>query len=294
MPARADVAPVGAGRHLSPGLWIAAAIEIGVAVGVSVIIVRTGQSSPAADPSEQGMGSMHPTHPAGIPWPAGTLALAVLMAATLTWWLATRARVPAILTAAGLVGLGASVSVRMVAVQSHVAGMAALEALMVAVPLLLVAVLPGRAVGNGPGRSPVWTAWVVLAVICNCALLIALHLPAVHDRGARLAAVPLWLALLVVAVGLNYWAAILITARRVEPGLRRGALIVGQEVGAILGLAILLGPGTRMHHTTVLGLPASLDQRLGGALMLMTCAAVTLPLLKRLESQQLRTERDVH
>ena len=49
-----------------------------------------------------------------------------------------------------------------------------------------------------------------------------------------------------------------------------------------------------MNHTTLLGLSASLDQRLGGALMLVTCAAVTLPLAKRLERQQLRTESDVH
>ena len=33
---------------------------------------------------------------------------------------------------------------------------------------------------------------------------------------------------------------------------------------------------------------------LGGTLMLLTCAAVTLPLAKHRERQQLRTERDVH
>ena len=60
----------------------------------------------------------------------------------------------------------------------------------------------------------------------------------------QLGTVPVWLGLLVLAVGIAYWSAILVTAGRVRPALRRGALIVGQEVGAILGLATLMGPAT--------------------------------------------------
>lgn len=294
MPVRADVAPVNGGQRLSPGLWIAATIEIGVAVAVSAVIVRTGRAGEAAGHYEPGMASMHSHHSVPIHWHAGTLVAAALTAIALAWWVRTRARLAAILAAAGLVGLGASEAVRMLAVHSHVAGMAALEALFVAVPLLLIAALPRRAMNTGSGRSPAWAAWVVVAVVLNSALLIVLHLPAVHDRAAHLDMVPLWLALLIVAVGSGYWSAILVTAGRVRPALRRGALVVGQEVGAILGLAAMLGSDPHLHHPTTLGLPASLDHRLGGALMLLTCAAVTLPLAKKLERQQLRTERDVH
>jgi cytochrome c oxidase assembly factor CtaG len=272
--------PITGSQRLSPGLWIAAAIEIAVAIAVSAIILRVGVAPSAAGHSDTDMTSMESHRPMEIHWHAATLLTAGLTALVAAWWMTSRKRVPAILTAAGLVGLGLSDTVRTIAVQSHVIGMAALEVLFVAVPLLLIAALPRQT--SAAGRSPLWTGWVILAVLLNSALLIALHLPAVHDRGMQLGTVPLWLGLLVLAVGIAYWSAILVTAGRVGPALRRGALIVGQEVGAILGLATLLGTG---HD---------LDQRLGGAVMLATCAAVTLPLAKRLEKQQLRTESDVH
>ncbi|MGB9306019.1 MAG: hypothetical protein WCB92_20790 [Mycobacterium sp.] len=294
MPVQAGTTPINGGQRLSPGLWIAAATEIAVAIAVSAIIFRVGLAPPAAGHSESGMASMGSHRPVEIHWHTSILVTAALTALTLAWWMASRARVAAILTAAGLVGLGASETVRTMAVQSHVVGMAALEVLFVAVPLLLIAALPRRIPDSGHTRSPLWTGWVILAVLINSAVLIALHLPAVHDRGAQLGMVPLWLGLLIVAVGIGYWSAILVTAGRVRSAVRRGALIVGQEVGAILGLATLLGPGHHMDHSTLWGLSPSLDQRLGGALMLATCAAVTLPLAKRLERQQLRTESDVH
>lgn len=271
--------PITGGQRLSPGLWIAAAIEIAVAIAVSAIILRVGVAPSAAGHSDTDMTSMESHRPMEIHWHAATLLTAGLTALMAAWWMTSRKRVPAILTAAGLIGLGLSDTVRTMAVQSHVIGMAALEVLFVAVPLLLIAALPRQT--SEAGRSPLWTGLVILAVLLNSALLITLHLPAVHDRGMQLGTVPLWLGLLVLAVGIAYWSAILV-AVRVRPALRRGALIVGQEVGAILGLATLLGTG---HD---------LDQRLGGAVMLATCAAVTLPFAERLDKQQLRTESDVH
>jgi len=213
----------------------------------------------------------------------------------LVWWLVARARIPAVLTAAGLVGLGVSGPVRAMAVQSHLVAMTVLDALLVGVPLLIIATLPRRpATTTGSGQSRVWTGWVIGAVALNSVLLIALHLPAFHRRGAHLDMVPLWLTLLVVLIGLSYWAAIILTAGRVRPALRRGALVIGQEVAAILGLAALLGPDPHMHHTNPLGLPPTVDQRLGGILMLATCAAVTLPLAKYIEQQPFPMEHDVH
>ena len=66
-------------------------------------------------------------------------------------------------------------------------------------------------------------AAVILAVLLNSALLIALHLPAVHDRGMQLGTVPLWLGLLVLAVGIAYWSAILVAVRVVTELQRASA-----------------------------------------------------------------------
>ena len=283
----AEGAPTVTDRRLSPGLWVAAVAEIAVAFVVATIILRTGHSSSMPD-----MEDMLGTEPraAHIHWQSTTIVAAVVTAVALAWLAATRARVAAVLAAAGLVGIGASDEVRTLSLQSHLVAMATLEALLVAAPLLLLAAVPPRS-GAVRSRSPIWTAPVVSAVAINSALLIALHLPAVHDRGMDLATVPLWLAAVVVVCGLGYWAAILLTA--VAPGLRRGALVVGQEVAAIMGLAALIHP-TPMRHTNALGLSPDLDGRLGGILMLVTCAAVTLPLAKRLTPQQPGTEHHVH
>jgi hypothetical protein len=293
IPLQAGAAPLDDSPRLSPGLLIASTVEVGVAIAVSALILRAGHASPTVDQPGSAMTSMHSHRSAEIPWHTGTLVVAALTAVTLIWWLATRAQVPAVLAAAGLAGLGTAAPMRMLALESHLIGMATLEVLIVAVPLLIVAAVPRRTPNTGSRRSPAWTLWVFVAVLANSALLIALHLPAIHDRGARLERFPLWLAILLVVVGLGYWAAVLLSAQHVRPALRRRALIIGQEVGAILGLATLLGPGLHPHHSAAFGMSAELDQRLGGALMLITCAAVTLPLARRLEPQHRRTERNV-
>ncbi|HET7741989.1 MAG TPA: hypothetical protein VFL67_15190, partial [Mycobacterium sp.] len=209
-------------------------------------------------------------HAAQIHWSVTSLIAAALTGSALVWWAATRARTPAVLTAVGLVWLGVSEPVRMLALQSHLSGMAVLEALLVGVPLLLVSAW--RAPTRHRGQSSLWTMWVIAFAGLSSALLIALHLPGLHDRGAELDLLPVWLPILIVSIGTGYWTAILGTAGSVRPALRRGALVIGQEVAVILGLAALIAPS-----------PPSLDQRLGGLLMISTCAAVTLPLLKRLE-----------
>jgi hypothetical protein len=275
----ADVTPVGANPQLSPRLWIAAAAEIAVAVAVAAVMLNARDHST--------MGDMAGPQPTQFHWHLVFFVATGLTAATLVWWLVTRTRIPALLTAAGLLVLSTSETVRAMALQSHLVAMAALEALLVAAPLLLIAAMRRDQPTANPEHTGLSTLFVVIAVALNSALLIALHLPSVHDRGAALTMVPQWLTLVAATVGLSYWAAILTTAGRVKPALRRGALIVGQEVAAILGLAALVGGHPHMHHTTVLGLPATLDQRLGGALMLVTCAAVTLPLAKHLEQQRL-------
>lgn len=282
---RADVTRIDHGQRLTPGVWIAAAAEIVVALGVATLILRTGGS---ARTSQRGMSDMADTHSSSLfGWHPGLLIAAGITATALIWWLGTRARFAAILAAAGLLGLGVSETGRTAAVHSHLVAMAVLEALLVAVPLLLIAALRQDEPTARSGHSRSWTAWMIIAVTLNSVLLISLHLPAVHGHADQLGVVPLWLTLLVGVVGLSYWAAILITTGRVAPALRRGALIIGQEVAAILGLAALLRPFPHMQHSTPLDLSPAMDQRLGGILMLVTCAAVTLPIAKRLEQQHL-------
>ncbi|WP_213016740.1 hypothetical protein [Mycobacterium vicinigordonae] len=214
------------------------------------------------------------------------LVIGSVTVATLIWWLATRSRVPAVLAAAGLAALASSETIRTLALQSHLAAMAALEALLVAAPLLLIHAVRRGQLRSLAAQSKPWTAWVIVAVALNSALLLAIHLPAIHAHGAHLAAVPLWLALLVVLVGMSYWGAILLTTGRVGSAVRRGALVIGQEVAAILGLAALLWPSPHLQHGSPLGLTPDTDQRLGGVLMLVTCAVVTLPLVRKLESHR--------
>ncbi|KUI29240.1 hypothetical protein AU194_20385 [Mycobacterium sp. GA-2829] len=204
----------------------------------------------------------------------------------------------AAIAAISLAAVTTTPEVRTIALQSHLCAMIVLEALLVAVPLLALAALPPRATPKSSAKQTFWSVVVVIAVGLNSALLMTLHLPAVHDRGASLTALPASVIPLTAAVGTAYWAAILLTVGRAPHSLRRGALIVGQEVAAVLGLAALIWPPTTMGGSGVLGLSSTLDQRLGGLVMLITCAAVALPMLKRLDaqtpSQQLRTEHDVH
>jgi len=289
-----DVAKAGPSRAPSPGVWIAAAAEIAVALAIATLMLRTGDTAATSGHGAPGMADMRSPSVPGSGWDPVLFVAAGLTAAAMFWWLTTRARVAALLAAAGFVGIGTSETVRVMALHSHLVGMAALEALLVGVPLLLVATVRRDPPTSGSRNSRISTAVVLIAVTLNSALLIGLHLPAVHNRGAHLDIVPLRLVLLVVLTGLAYWGAILLTAGRVGPAMRRGALIIGQEVAAVLGLANVLRPSAHAHHHTALGLSPAMDQRLGGMLMLVACAAVTLPLAKHLERQRLRTERNVH
>ncbi len=295
----ADAAPQANGRQPSTGVWIAAAVEVVVALAVGAILFHHG-GAPSPDipamPDMAGMPSRH--HAAPIHWTAGTFAMIAFTAAMLVWWAANQAPLPAVLGAVGLVGVATSDPVRTMSLQSHVVAMAALEALLVAAPLLAVTARRREQKPAAVSRSGLWTAGIVVAVMLNSVFLVALHLPGIHSRAADLTAAPLWLAGVAVFVGSSFWAAILLTGRHVDASRRRHALIVGQEVAMILGLAALFAPSPYMHHADPLGLSTITDQRLGGALMVLTCAAVTLPLARRLQHQQpaqpLRTEPHVH
>jgi len=295
----ADATPRSSGQQLPAGVWIAAAVEVVVALAVGVILLHSGDPPPSearSMPDMVGMPSSH--HAAQIHWTAGNTAIVAFTGAMLVWWAFSRARVPAVLAAVGLVGVAVSDPIRTMSLQSHLVAMTALEALLVAAPLLVIAALRWEQAPVGIRRSGLWTAGVVIAVLLNSVFLIALHLPGIHGRGAHFTAVPLWVTGVAIVVGFAFWAPILVSGGHVAQTVRRGALIVGQEVAVILGLAALFVPSPHMHEPSPLGLSATLDQRLGGALMVLTCAAVTLPLIKRLDNQhanqELRTEPHVH
>ncbi|SBS79115.1 conserved membrane hypothetical protein [uncultured Mycobacterium sp.] len=276
-------------QRLTPRVWAAASVEIAIAVVVAVAVLDRG-----ASPSGHHMHS----GPRPISWTPGIGVLAAVTAAVLIWWLVSRSRILAAGGAAGLVGVAACEPVRTLALQSHLVGMAALETLSVGVPLLLLAAVrrPARRYRGEPSMP--WTGLVGIAVALNAAGLIAVHIPALHSHASDLESVPLWLVALCAAIGMAYWAAILLPTRYVSSRVRRRALIVGQEVAAILGLAALLFPGPDAGIPTIFGLPTTLDQRLGGALMLVACAAVTLPLARQLagddKPQHVGTERNVY
>lgn len=292
MVGRTTIAPGGA--RLSPGLWVAAAAELAVAVAVGAVLLRSNATvMPALH--HQHMPDAHHSS-MQVHWTVGFFTIAALAAALLLCWKIFRTRVLAFAAAGGLIAVVASGPVRTLALQSHLVGMAALEVVMVAVPLLLVVALRGHA-PKGPrnGRSTACMVGVVAAVLANSIFLIVLHLPGIHGRSAALADVPPWLIASAVVIGFGYWSTIMLTAGRVAPDLRRAALTIGQEVAAILGLAAVTMPASHAHQVNPLGLSAATDQRLGGVLMLITCAAVTLPLAKRLAKSPVpRMEPHVH
>jgi hypothetical protein len=167
----------------SARVWVAAAAEIAVAAGVATLILQMGASTTAGGHHHMGMAEAH-SYPSQIHWPPAVFILASLTAAMLALWIVTRARIPAALAAAGLVGLGMSEPVRTMAVYSHLVAMAALEVLMVGVPLLLIGALR-RGPTTHSGHAPAWTAAVVMAVGLNSGLLIALCMPKESRGSAR-------------------------------------------------------------------------------------------------------------
>lgn len=266
-----------------PSLWLAAATELAVAATVAMILLPMSHYA-----GRDTAGTLSHSMP-GMHWSAVSTSVVLVTGALLVWWLATRARVPAVTAALGIVFLGASEPVRTAALQSHLIGMAALEALLVGVPLLLVSAW--RAPATHRRHANPWTVSVLGCTGLYGAALIALHLPTVHDRGAQLGVLPSWLPILIALIGTGYWTAILSTA--IRPAVRRGALIIGQEIAAILGLAALIAPSSGMQHPNLLGLSSTVDHRLGGLLMIAACAAVMLPLLKRID-HPLGSEPNVH
>jgi hypothetical protein len=264
--------------------WALAVAELIAAVVVARLIFFSDRT-PKNGHHDKGMPGMsaagqpaaHSAH-----WGALEYTALVASAAALVWWLLRRRPAPALLAALAVTVLAASPALRVLATQSHLIAMVVLELLLVIVPLLMLSALP--AVPDTPvaGWGGGATVLAVGAAVLYSALLIVIHIPAVHHRGADLGAAPLWLTLAALMIGVGYWFAVLRTAGRVPVRVRRAVLIGAQEVAAFIGLLSLFGAWAAMDHDSPLGLSAAADQRLGGVFMLATCAAVAIPVAQRI------------
>jgi hypothetical protein len=263
--------------------WLLAAVELAAAILVARLIgwtARTPASAPVRDRGMSGMPGMAAAPTAHWGWMEYT-AIGVA-AAALAWWLLLRQPVAAMPVAAGAAVLAASPAIRVLATRSHLMAMVELELVLVIVPLLVLAAANPRAERLSARRSRKSTVFTVVAALLYSALLIVIHLPAVHNRGAELDAVPLWVVALALAIGMAYWPAVLRTAGRVPTQIRRAALFGTQEVAAFIGLLSLFGAWGAMAHSSPLGISMVWDQRLGGVFMMATCAAVTIPIARRI------------
>jgi hypothetical protein len=99
---------------------------------------------------------------------------------------------------------------------------------------------------------------------------------------AEIGLVPLWVPVVLTLLGLCYWTAILRAAGRVALKVRRAALLGAQELTAFVSLLAIFGVLMPMNDESPLGIPQTWDQRLGGVLMIVICAAVVVPIARRL------------
>jgi hypothetical protein len=210
-------------------------------------------------------------------------AVLVLTLTAVLWWWRSRNPVLALSTATGLAFLALSQPVRVVSMQSHLVAMFALEVVLVATPLLAISALPTKPSARThvfPSRTWTLAVWATSALYAGSVLVV--HLPVVHQRAAEIGLVPIWTPAMLVLVGTAYWACILRSARFVARKVRRAALLISQELAAFVGLVAIFGGWPSMNHTRVLGISSAWDQRLGGILMMVTCAAVAIPVARRL------------
>jgi hypothetical protein len=212
-------------------------------------------------------------------WPVYA-AIAVTVVAVV-WWLLSRQASAAVVCAIAITTCAASRPVRVLATQSHLIAMVVLELLMVATPLLVVTAL-SRPTGARRASRRGWWSLVVVSALAYSALLIALHIPAVHHRGVELGVAPLWVALAAPLIGIGYWFGVLNTTEVVSVKARRASLLGAQEVAAFIGLLSLFAAWGGADHHSPLGIPAVWDHVLGGLVMMATCAAVAIPLARRM------------
>lgn len=270
-------------RRPPTAIWLAAFIEVLVAAGVAWILTRSTSGAPSGHHHHDTMQGMAPgAHDMTVVrWEWTTSVTAAVAAVSAIWCLRRHSARAGLIAVAGLFAVAVTPTVRTLAAGSHLVLMILLEVAATAIPLMIVLAWrrPPPAEAASARRWPY--ALMFVGTIAYVTLLIAIHLPVVNNSILAGAALPWWAVALAVVIGTGYWSAVLRSSA--PTGLRRASLLIGQEVAAMIGLVTLLGGGpVTATGATALGVPVGWDHRLGGAVMLATCAAVSMPMLRRL------------
>jgi hypothetical protein len=274
-------------RAPSTRTWVIAALELIGALMLARILVWTDQ--PARHHQEHGMSPMSGMADAPAPqlhwtWPVYTAGVAAV--AAFIWWLLRRQTVSAVVGATAVTICVASHPVRTLAAQSHLVAMIVLEVLLVLVPLSILTALPHAADTGSIGNRR--AGWMMLAggsAFAYAVLLIAIHVPGVHQHAAAGNVVPLWPAIAAPMIGIGYWFGVLRTAAVLSLRTRRASLFAVQEIAALVGLLSLFSAWGSPGHAGPLGISAAWDQALGGLVMMATCAAVAIPIGRGIRSE---------
>jgi hypothetical protein len=276
--------PAGERGGPSGRTWLLAAVEIVGALALARVIVWTDRDAVQHQGHPMSpMPGMPGGHGHDLVWAWPVYVIAAVAAAATIWWLVCRRTVAAGVLAVAITMLTASPPVRTLAAQSHLIAMVALEVLMVVVPLLVVTMLPRLESTQRVGRRRGgWTWLAVGTAVVYATALIAIHLPAVHRGLAATGSAPVWVVAVAVLIGIAYWFGVLRTAAVVPLRTRRAALFGAQEIAAFVGLLSVFGAWSAAAHRSSLGMSADWDQRLGGVFMILMCAAVAVPIARRL------------
>jgi hypothetical protein len=244
-------------------VWVLASLELLAAALVTNLVLSHSDIT-------------HPAHhhhmsapiPPGTQWGWWESSAGITLAVCMVWLVARRSRTAAWVGALAAVALLASGAARTVALNSHLVAMVVIETAMTLIPLLLFAATRGWH-GSVPARLPL----LVLAAMGYAGSIAAIHLPALHDRAMAYSVIPIWTLAAAVLMGLAFWFGVLRSPIPVR--LRRMILIGAQEVVAFIGLLSLFGAWPTRDDMSAQLLPPMWDQRLGGFLMLLSCATAT-------------------
>jgi hypothetical protein len=266
--------------------WIVAALELLAALTLARILLWTNRSAGLHE--EHGMAPMPGMADTPAPQPHWTwpiCAAGVVAAAAFIWWVVRRKTAAAVVGAVAVTICVASHPMRMIAAQSHLLAMVALEVLLVLVPLLVLQMLPQAAYTKSTRKR--LAGWMLLAggsALASAVLLIAIHAPGAHHHGGAGNLVPLWLPIAAPIIGTGYWFGVLRTAAVLPLWIRRASLLAVQEIAALLGLVSVFSAWSGAADTSPIGISAGWDQALGGLVMMVTCAAVTIPILRGMQN----------
>jgi Cytochrome c oxidase caa3 assembly factor (Caa3_CtaG) len=175
---------------------------------------------------------------------------------------------------------------------SHLAAMAQLEVVSVAIPIVLVRTASPLIRTRTKTEAPILSATTLaVALLAYPGLILVVHLPKYHTTITRS---PNTFALLLTVIALcaiAMWSVALSPVLPYTPSARLAAVVWTLEIVSLIGLALILAPRPIYSHLTGLGaLDPLTDQRLAGALMMAVELGVAVPIIKSLThaSQPLR------